>query len=365
MKKLFLSIFGLLNLVIVFSQTTNTISSLTNSNQGLIKGFNLSFYHNDAIYHSNCLLSDNHLWRLDLNTGKDSLLFSLPFSVNTGGSLSNGILSLFPGAVTVNNDAYLLNNDNTFRKYNLVSNSWQSLTPLPSTYDVGKKAIVYDGNNFIYVWGGRTRTSTPSGNSAANLAEHSNQLWRYSINTNTWFLLSTAPARLICQEAIYSYPFIYFAGGGVWSSNGGPNFNTVYKYNLLNNSWSTITAPYTFVQIAGQLPSYFLFKDRIYTFHPYHSSAQGLTSYLGYLDANGTNWIRDTINNNLSIHHYNFYPFDLLYPNVYKNVPGALSHLRSFDHKNSKVFIDDYWMTGSFDFAPSNMAEVKVLSPKR
>ena len=288
----------------VYSQ--NTLTSLMPSNKNLLKGFNLNFYHNGFIYHSNALSTDNQFFRLDLNTGNDSLISTLPFSV--GGSLptiSNA--SQFPGTVVISNNAYLLNNDNSFRRYNVVTNSWITLTSLPTTYTVGKRGITSDGANYIYVWGGRKSLGTGS-SAANNISYHSDELWRYSINTNTWFLLSTAPARLYCQDAIYNYPYLYFTGGGKWSDywGGGPNYNIIYQFNLLSNTWSNIYSPFSFMDHTYGLPSYYIQDNKLYTLHPTTSSSG--TSYLGYYNSVTNLWVQEPTITTTN--------FELLYPNT-------------------------------------------------
>ena len=184
-------------------------------------GTAIQFFYGDYFYYCNNV--SPIIRRYNLDSKKDTIFPTTTVTPN-GVCNNNGVYA--QGTIVVNGSAYVLAL-NTFRKLNLSSFVWTPLQNLNSPYPQGRAAIVSDGNNYIYVWGGA---------GCFNPWPQSNELWRYDILNDTWFLLSTAPASTIGNNAIYKYPYIYFAAG---TQNGNP----IPRFNIITNTWTTIPTP--------------------------------------------------------------------------------------------------------------------------
>ncbi len=236
--------------VIIFLQInfiTSQNSTVINVINKLNSTANIQFFHGDYFYYSDNynLQQTNYLRRFNLDTKKDTILQTLPFGcdVTSNYYTSNCIIQ---GTVTIGNYAYVMMGANFYR-FNLINNTWQALQNYPSVFNNYRSAIVTDGNNYIYVWGSRDN----SGFSPVL----SNQLWRYDIINDSWFLLSTAPVSDMSKSGIYKYPYLIFGGGT-------ENWNIIRTFNLLTNSWATMPAP----TLSGnwQNESYFEYDNTIY-----------------------------------------------------------------------------------------------------
>ena len=115
--------------------------------------------------------------------------------------------------------------------------------------------MVTDNNNYIYFWGGFNTWQ-----------DQSDELWRYDIGLNSWYMLSTAPASLAYQTGAYIYPYIYFGGGGYGGNLGN---NSLYKFNLINNTWTGQSTPplgSTWDNVINE--SYFTYDGLLYCYTP-------------------------------------------------------------------------------------------------
>ena len=188
---------------------------------------NIQFFYGDYFYYSdNNSFSGNYLRRFNLDTKKDSIIQNLNFGCFVAPNYYY-CDCIAQGSVVVGGNAYILAGS-AFRKFDLSNYSWTTLQSYPSIYTKNRAAIVSDGGNYIYVWGGFV---DPCQNPV-----FSNELWRYDIVNDTWFMLSTAPSSAAGKNATFKFPFIYFAGGNeCW--------NPIHTFNVLNNSWATIPSP--------------------------------------------------------------------------------------------------------------------------
>lgn len=159
------------------------------------------------------------------------------------------------GTTTLNGFAYTIQGSN-FYKLNLNSGVRTNLQNYPNApYLNGTATVVNDGNNFIFVWGGGSN-GTPC----------SNKLWRYDVSNDLWFLLNSSMPALRNNSGAYIFPYIY-SGGGAPNAYGTSN-ETVFRYNLINNSVTTISNPN--MQIADLLyykdEYYFGFQNELYCY---------------------------------------------------------------------------------------------------
>ena len=110
--------------------------------------------------------------------------------------------------------AFRGNNQKTFWKYAVASNTWIPLADAPDRVKWGG-ALAYDGGNYIYALRGN----------------NANDFWRYSISGNSWAAMAGAPGTVKEGGALtYHNGFIYALRG-----NNTPDF---WRYNIAANSWT-------------------------------------------------------------------------------------------------------------------------------
>jgi len=111
-------------------------------------------------------------------------------------------------------------------KYNVLANTYSTMTSMPAKIIVGSSAVLKDS---IYVIGGSTDGTN-----------YLNTVVKYNINTNTWSTLTSTLPVLIgwSKSAGYQDSLIYCAGGIV---SGAP-VNTLYLYNSNTNTWRSATS---------------------------------------------------------------------------------------------------------------------------
>jgi hypothetical protein len=106
--------------------------------------------------------------------------------------------------------------------------SWSSIASLPSgRYDF---PAAFDGNNFIYVFGGRTNQT--SGTEIASVL-------RYAVSGNSWTSVAPMPVAVAGSGAAFGADGKFYVVGGV---AGGVTTNIVQVYNPAANTW-TISTP--------------------------------------------------------------------------------------------------------------------------
>ena len=122
---------------------------------------------------------------------------------------------------------YLLGRNSDFVSYNISSRSFQKLGDMPFTSNFGAKALLKD--NYIYL----LRGNPPQ----------MDELWRYSIVSNTWFQLTSPTYKHTgSSNAIEVAGKIYvFKGNQLLSNQGGD----CEVYDIDNDTWSDISASST------------------------------------------------------------------------------------------------------------------------
>ncbi|MCB0723658.1 MAG: T9SS type A sorting domain-containing protein [Ignavibacteriae bacterium] len=111
------------------------------------------------------------------------------------------------------------------RRYNVNTDTWSTVAPLPSGRDRGASARLVDS---LYMVGGANTSTT-----------YSNTLFRYDVNGNSWTSRANIPQNVGWGKAAgYQDSLIYLVGG----YNGSATLNTVYVYNCISDTWRTCTS---------------------------------------------------------------------------------------------------------------------------
>ena len=111
------------------------------------------------------------------------------------------------------------------RRYNVNTDTWSTVAPLPSGRDRGASARLKDS---LYMIGGANTSTT-----------YSNTLYRYDINGNSWSSKANIPQNIGWGKAAgYQDSLIYLVGG----YNGSATLSTVYVYNCISDTWRTCTS---------------------------------------------------------------------------------------------------------------------------
>jgi len=107
--------------------------------------------------------------------------------------------------------------------YSQDSGAWSAIASLPTA--VYNFPAVFDGTNYIYIFGGRTNTT--SGTETATVL-------RYSVSANTWTAKASLPVAVAGSAAALGTDGKIYVVGGV---SGGVATNVVQVYNAAANSW--------------------------------------------------------------------------------------------------------------------------------
>ena len=108
-------------------------------------------------------------------------------------------------------------------RYNPDSDTWAAIASLPTA--LYHFPAVFDGTNYIYIFGGRTNTA--SGTETATVL-------RYSVSANTWTAMAPMPIAVAGSAAALGADGKIYVVGGV---SGGVTTNVVQVYNPAANSW--------------------------------------------------------------------------------------------------------------------------------
>ncbi len=282
--KLFFAFTLLLQINVVLSQN----ATVMNLYRHLPKTPNIQFFYGDYFYYSdNWLVPGSapppvQLHRFSLDTKKDTIIQIMSGGCNNS-TYSNCIIE---GSVIIGNNAYILMG-NSFNRLNLNSLTWTAIQNYPSNFSMyNRAAIVTDNSQYIYVWGAYSSSWVMS-----------NQLWRYDIINDSWFLLSTAPINMATKDGVYRYPYLIFGGGNeAW--------DVVRTYNLISNTWSTMPNPplpqWTVVSSNyTRNEKYFVYNNLLYCI--YSDFASGYTNSLHFsiykYDDFSQTWTSETLNN--------------------------------------------------------------------
>ena len=121
---------------------------------------------------------------------------------------------------------------NNLERYDPVTNTWATLTPMP-TARAAAAAAVFD--NSIYVIGGRLSGGGPCSGGPLSTVE------RYDIDTDTWTTVAPLPYLASDLAAREHGGKIYVFGGCNGFLSGFLNF--VSEYDPVKNTWTTGLAP--------------------------------------------------------------------------------------------------------------------------
>lgn len=125
----------------------------------------------------------------------------------------------FIGDASVQNSA-------TVYRYNVNTNTWATMSPLPQGRDRLSCAVLRDS---IYAIAGANTSAT-----------YSNTLYLYSVNNNAWTTRAPLPVSAIGWTGSVGYQdsLIYVAGG----NDGALAVSTVFLYNAISNTWRPATS---------------------------------------------------------------------------------------------------------------------------
>jgi hypothetical protein len=127
--------------------------------------------------------------------------------------------------------AFRGNNQKTFWRFNIVTNTWTSMADAPDNVRWGD-ALAYDGGNYIYAFHGN----------------NSNDFWRYSISGNSWSVMAGAPGSVSEGGAItFNHGYIYALRGN--------NTRDFWRYNPAINTWTARASTDNNVLLGGALTS--------------------------------------------------------------------------------------------------------------
>lgn len=122
---------------------------------------------------------------------------------------------------------------NNLERYDPVTNTWTTLTPMPTARAGSAAAVVDDA---IFVIGGRPTPGGPCSSSAPlNVVE------RYDIDTNTWSTVAPLPSARSDLAAVAHGGKIFVFGGCSEFFSGFSN--EVDMYDPQTNTWTTGLAP--------------------------------------------------------------------------------------------------------------------------
>jgi len=117
---------------------------------------------------------------------------------------------------------------NNLERYEVATNSWTTLTPMPTPRAAAAAAVI---GSAIFVAGGRDVGGGPCSGNALDVVE------RYDIDTDTWTTVAPLPMAVSDAAAVATGGKLYIIGG----CNGTTFtfFNTVFVYNPTTSAWSS------------------------------------------------------------------------------------------------------------------------------
>jgi hypothetical protein len=125
--------------------------------------------------------------------------------------------------------AFRGNNQRTFWRYSISSNTWVPLADAPDYVRWGG-SLAYDGGNNIYAFHGN----------------NSNDFWRYNISSDNWTVLPGAPGTVKEGGALT------FNNGYVYALRGN-NTKDFWRYHSATNSWTVRAGTHDNVLMGGAL----------------------------------------------------------------------------------------------------------------
>ena len=179
-----------------------------------------------AAYGDSSSLGDTNLTRIyniSHNTWSSGADAPLPARAEEayGYTTSDGFMYVIGGR----SDTGVINN---LERYEVATNSWTTLTPMPTPRAAAAAAVIGSG---IFVAGGRDVGGGPCSGNALDVVE------RYDIGTDTWTTVAPLPTAVSDAAAVATGGKLYIVGG----CNGATFtfFNTVFVYNPTTNTWSS------------------------------------------------------------------------------------------------------------------------------
>lgn len=132
--------------------------------------------------------------------------------------------------VALGNDAS--NDKATGWYYDPVANTWTAIANAPTTRSGGPAAAVHGGK--LYTFGG-----FPPGGGASNTVDA--VTWCYDPSSNSWSVKAPMPAERGDARAATIGDFIYVVGGSYRHVLTNTLEDTLFRYDVLANSWSTLS----------------------------------------------------------------------------------------------------------------------------
>jgi hypothetical protein len=134
----------------------------------------------------------------------------------------------------------------TVQIYDLSTGDWSMGTPMPDVrHQMG--GGYYDGRTYIV--GGHTTVSVSP----------QNQMWEYSIASDSWAVKANLPASLGGPGSGIVNGYLYILGG---RDTDHAALDTAYRYNITGNSWSAVANLLEAVNFPGSV----VYHDRIWLF---------------------------------------------------------------------------------------------------
>ncbi len=113
-------------------------------------------------------------------------------------------------------------------RYNATSNAWTTVASLPAA--LSGESAAFDGTGSIYVVGGSPTVNGTTG---------TNTLYKYTVSTNTWSTLASLPLNIRDAAAVFGPDGKLDVIGGI---SNGSTVASVESYDPSSNTWSTNTA---------------------------------------------------------------------------------------------------------------------------
>jgi hypothetical protein len=127
--------------------------------------------------------------------------------------------------------AFRGNNQKTFWKYTVASNTWTSLADAPDKVKSGG-SLAYDGGSYIYAFHGN----------------NANDFWRYSISGNSWAAMADA------FGAVNAGGALTYNNGNIYALRGN-NTRDFWCYNPATNTWMSRASTHANILASGALTS--------------------------------------------------------------------------------------------------------------
>ena len=173
-------------------------------------------------------IGERILYRTSLNDFTTKIYDTLPSEISYTNYSAEPVA--MASHVKVGSLDYILMSGGRMYSYDTKSRKISQKQTFNGTYSNGLGSMIYDGGNLIYYWGGNAKISSTW--------RVGNELYIYNINTNLWSYLGNTPVSSDGMSGFYDYPYLYFSAGLSNHLYGG-----MYRYNLLDSSWTSITGP--------------------------------------------------------------------------------------------------------------------------